>query len=367
MRAVYLPEFQSVGPVINANLFSPEATLMTTPNIIGFLNGMSSLIRFGLTDCDSGFGTDRNDYDFVIGKTVPGKRGYRRCGQPAYPSLGWLGGLDKSSSEGVLSYAPEPGTSPSQIIAELDVLLTAGRLDPSTREVIEREYVRARDVPTYRNATSQTCEAWGGRNITSRAECLVAARELGVSLNASLQEVEDDGMSANGWKPTGCYYNKRAAGGVVFNVAASNRGACKTNNNAVCFCSVGGNEAAALARAMTLLMASAEFHVTNSPQLTKLDRQVATRPTSQGRRCAPPRRILIPSVPATQQLAPGCPAAHTAHARGAAHALDAAQRTHCRDVTFSFAGSKRSSTSCYKAGSIRGTLSFHTRGAEMRM
>uniref|UniRef100_A0A7S3C1R7 DUF1501 domain-containing protein n=1 Tax=Haptolina ericina TaxID=156174 RepID=A0A7S3C1R7_9EUKA len=35
---------------------------------------------------------------------------------------------------------------------------------------------------------------------------------------------------------------------------------------------------------MTLLMASAEFHVTNSPQLTKLDRQVATRPTSQGRR-----------------------------------------------------------------------------------
>ena len=275
---VYLPEFQPNGPVINANLFSPEATLATSPLFIGFLNGASSLARFGLTDCDGGFAEKNTQRDSTVNKTMPGMFGSRNCGDPAYPALGQLGSLDKSSSDGALSFAPAMGTPASQVVAELDMLLTAGRLAPSTREVIEFEYEQARDVPTYRNATSQTCGAWGGRNITSVAECQAAARELGF-LSDPL--AVDDGRSNSLYQPTGCYYESESSTkSVVFNEARDNQGACKTSEP--CLCAV-NDEGVALSRATTLLMTSAEFHVTNAPQPTSMPRQAATTQSSQSR------------------------------------------------------------------------------------
>ena len=52
----YLPEFIPAGALEEAGLVSPESQTSTAPQIIGFLNGMSSLIDHGLTDCGDGFG-----------------------------------------------------------------------------------------------------------------------------------------------------------------------------------------------------------------------------------------------------------------------------------------------------------------------
>lgn len=52
----FLPEFiPEAGPALPAQLVAPEATLLDMPKIIGFHNGMISLIKYGLSDCNSGF------------------------------------------------------------------------------------------------------------------------------------------------------------------------------------------------------------------------------------------------------------------------------------------------------------------------
>ena len=52
----FLPEFQPYGRVGSAELVSPEATLLSMPKIIGLMNGLTSLVRFGLSNCDGGWG-----------------------------------------------------------------------------------------------------------------------------------------------------------------------------------------------------------------------------------------------------------------------------------------------------------------------
>ena len=54
----FLPEFiPETGPALSAQLTAPEATLLDMPKIIGIQNGLISLIKYGLSDCGSGFGT----------------------------------------------------------------------------------------------------------------------------------------------------------------------------------------------------------------------------------------------------------------------------------------------------------------------
>jgi hypothetical protein len=43
----YLPEFTPAGPVQEAGLVAPEAQIATAPNLIGYLNGVTSLIDNG--------------------------------------------------------------------------------------------------------------------------------------------------------------------------------------------------------------------------------------------------------------------------------------------------------------------------------
>ncbi len=54
----FLPEFQPYGRVGDASLVSPEATLLDMPRIVGFLNGITSLTRYGLSSCFGGFGAE---------------------------------------------------------------------------------------------------------------------------------------------------------------------------------------------------------------------------------------------------------------------------------------------------------------------
>ena len=46
------------GPTVPASLVSPESALLTLPNTLQLLSGMFSLVKYGLSSCDSGFSTD---------------------------------------------------------------------------------------------------------------------------------------------------------------------------------------------------------------------------------------------------------------------------------------------------------------------
>jgi uncharacterized protein (DUF1800 family) len=54
----FLPEFvPDAGPALSAQLAAPEATILDMPKLIGIQNGMISLIKYGLSDCNNGFST----------------------------------------------------------------------------------------------------------------------------------------------------------------------------------------------------------------------------------------------------------------------------------------------------------------------
>jgi uncharacterized protein (DUF1501 family) len=114
----FLPEFEPDGPVASAGLVSPESQLGPGPFVIGSLNGMSSLIRYGLTTCDGGFGS-----------AMQGSRG---CSLDT--------ATIRALADGELSYAAAPGAATEQIVADLDLLLTSGRLHAVHREMISRLY-----------------------------------------------------------------------------------------------------------------------------------------------------------------------------------------------------------------------------------
>merc|ERR1712050_703980 len=50
----YEPEYQPARFV--DDLVAPEFQIFTPPFLVGFLNGMMSLIEHGLSECDAGFG-----------------------------------------------------------------------------------------------------------------------------------------------------------------------------------------------------------------------------------------------------------------------------------------------------------------------
>ena len=101
----FLPNFQPTNSRIGyASLVSPESILLSSPKIIGMLNGMISMISFGLTSTNGGFGWS---------------------GEQFSPS----GYLSLNSSLGAFQNI-------TSIVDELATLWTAGRLSQSTRERI---------------------------------------------------------------------------------------------------------------------------------------------------------------------------------------------------------------------------------------
>ena len=103
----------SLGPILSSNLLSPEAMLLTMPNTVGLLNGLFSLIKYGLSDCHDGFGV-----------------------YPGYGGCSGNGLYEKST--GRLTYNPA-GATFSEYISDLALLLTAGRLSDENRATIEDE------------------------------------------------------------------------------------------------------------------------------------------------------------------------------------------------------------------------------------
>jgi uncharacterized protein (DUF1501 family) len=103
----YLPEYSPIGPIRDAGLVAPEGQLGTGPFILGFANGMRSLIARGLSSSDGGFGA---------------------------------GG----DADGSLMFTGSSPSDAAKTVGELDLLLTGGRLSPEMRSVIVTAYEKKR-------------------------------------------------------------------------------------------------------------------------------------------------------------------------------------------------------------------------------
>ena len=104
----FLPEYKPPGVLSLASLRSPESYVLNTPTALGLASGLISLVKYGLRDCQGGFGEN-------VG--CPSKEG------------------DYSNSWGQLGYTPANYSS-SAIIDNLALLLTPGRLNADNRNVI---------------------------------------------------------------------------------------------------------------------------------------------------------------------------------------------------------------------------------------
>lgn len=111
----YSPEYAPDGPVAVAELVSPEAELAISPYLIGMLDGMSSLVRLGLTNCAAGFGS-----------ALQGSR----CNSLTNQRL---------LADGQLAFSPQSWDSAS-VVTELNMLLTGGRLSSVSQGVIQAAY-----------------------------------------------------------------------------------------------------------------------------------------------------------------------------------------------------------------------------------
>jgi uncharacterized protein (DUF1501 family)/uncharacterized protein (DUF1800 family) len=117
----FLPDFSPDGVVASRGLVAPEAQLATAPNTVGYLNGMDSLIEYGLTSCKDGFG---DNVQSAIKRNV--------C-QNKFLSF---------TADGNLTYKLKASlrSNASGAIDELATLLTPGRLSVNTRRVMIQAY-----------------------------------------------------------------------------------------------------------------------------------------------------------------------------------------------------------------------------------
>jgi uncharacterized protein (DUF1501 family)/uncharacterized protein (DUF1800 family) len=115
----YAPDFQPPGILAQKGLFAPEMMLGTAPFLLGFLNGVSSLIQHGLTSISKGFGPATGRHS--SGASLRDGDGSRE-------------------QNGFLTFLPLAQTEAEAVINELDVVLTHGRLDASSRSIITKAY-----------------------------------------------------------------------------------------------------------------------------------------------------------------------------------------------------------------------------------
>ena len=106
-------EYTAPGHIKAASISSPEAQVLTGPKLINLVNGMISLIDLGLNQCFSGFGE---------------------------ATVWWCEGLESYYSNddydfGKLEYSPT-NTNVVNIVDELSLLLTAGRLGSASKDII---------------------------------------------------------------------------------------------------------------------------------------------------------------------------------------------------------------------------------------
>ena len=107
----------TVGRVSIVLLYPDRSHVQVLPNIIGMLDGVSTLIFDGLTSCSGGFGSSCN------------KDGVNPSPQATL------------ANTGLLRWAPSDISSTQSVVDELSLLLTDGRLDTPNYNLIATEYI----------------------------------------------------------------------------------------------------------------------------------------------------------------------------------------------------------------------------------
>jgi uncharacterized protein (DUF1501 family) len=189
----FRPDFAAEGAVEASQLVSPEAQLGVLPNVIGMLDGVSSLVFEGLNSCSGGFGTvcERNFVTPVPSRTQLGNTGY-------------------------LSFVPTDFSSAESVLHELDLLLTGGRLDPHSYAVITEEYDRALTASSCPvDRTAELCGHLVPGDVLQRGEQITNAdgEVLCVSYDGVAHHIGVDGRevfstaySTRGYESDGLHY-----------------------------------------------------------------------------------------------------------------------------------------------------------------
>jgi len=125
-------DFQPTGPVLDAGLVAPEAQLLAAPQLVGYVNAASSLVKQGLCNCDDGAGLGGWTEQIRIKGPGGGQPEWHQCGDIAL-KLRWRpecwGGETNVN-----------GATASDVVDELDLLLTGGRMSATKRAAIIEAY-----------------------------------------------------------------------------------------------------------------------------------------------------------------------------------------------------------------------------------
>lgn len=104
------PDYQPPGEFSQASLVSPESQVLSMITILGMSNGLSALIKNGMTSCSYGFGRGVRSYS---------------CDYP----------------DGRLAYMPSAAANTAEkTIDELSLLLTCGRLSDENKAIVLDKY-----------------------------------------------------------------------------------------------------------------------------------------------------------------------------------------------------------------------------------
>eukprot|EP00586_Coscinodiscus_wailesii_P017163 CAMPEP_0172518280 /NCGR_PEP_ID=MMETSP1066-20121228/290722_1 /TAXON_ID=671091 /ORGANISM="Coscinodiscus wailesii, Strain CCMP2513" /LENGTH=2420 /DNA_ID=CAMNT_0013300633 /DNA_START=56 /DNA_END=7314 /DNA_ORIENTATION=- len=118
----FLPEYAAPRHIKAASLSSPEAQVLSGPKIVSLMNGIISLVDLGLTQCFGGFGP-RNLWH--CDRLEPG---------------GYYDTSDVEYTMGKLTFSPSNPNDAVDVVNELSLLLTGGRLNPHSRSIIASAY-----------------------------------------------------------------------------------------------------------------------------------------------------------------------------------------------------------------------------------
>lgn len=129
----FLPDFQPVGPVLEKGLVSPESQVLDAPQIMSYINGISSTPNFGLTDCMGGFGSNFERYNLKDTKQRQ-RQDFFNC------NIAGNGNPRTPKAPLQLHWVPSRW-DPATVVSELDLLLTGGKLSPRNRKLIEDAYL----------------------------------------------------------------------------------------------------------------------------------------------------------------------------------------------------------------------------------
>lgn len=115
-----LPEYTPHGRAGDATPASPESQIMDVPKTVGLLNGIFSLIKYGLSNCNGGFGSN-----------------WKSCNKGDFDvTNSYL-----SFSRPLNSITTTQDDHADAVIGELSTLLTSGRLSEANK-IVKNAYIK---------------------------------------------------------------------------------------------------------------------------------------------------------------------------------------------------------------------------------